>query len=335
MELKEMLRALCQADHIGQTGNAAQVAAELLSAYATVEILPDGSVLGKIQGKTSNALLLDAHLDQVGCVVTGVTDAGFVTVAAVGGLDSRVLSAKPVVIYTKSGQIPGVFCSTPPHLQEGENSASKIESMYIDTGRKDAKSVVCPGDRVVYATQTAELLGGRICAKSLDDRAGAAAVIQAARMICEAGTPPTDVLFLLSDQEELGCRGARTAAFAVRPSRAIAVDVSFAGAPDVPAHKSGKMGAGPMLGISPVLSHKITGALKQLAADKGIAIQNEVMGGTTSTNADVIALTGEGIPCGLLSVPQRNMHTPAEVVSIADVAATARLLAAYALQEVE
>lgn len=335
MELRELLRALCEVDHIGQSGGAVKVAADLLARYATVEFLPDGSVLGKIQGKSGNALLLDAHLDQVGCVVTGVTDAGFVTVANVGGLDPRVLSAKSVMIYTKTGPVPAVFCSTPPHLQEGESTAPKMENMYLDTGRKDANKVIAPGDRVVYATAFAALQGQRVCAKSLDDRAGVAAVIEAARLIHAGGIPPRDVLFLLSDQEELGCRGARTAAFAAQPCEAIAVDVSFAGAPDVPVHKSGKMGGGAMLGISPVLSHKITCALKRLAEEKNIPLQNEVMGGATSTNADVIALTGKGIPCGLLSVPQRNMHTPAEVVDVADVAATAQLLAAYALREVE
>ncbi len=335
MPISDILFTLCNQDAVGDAGTAAEAAAELLSAYAEVTRLPDGSVLGKIKGQSNKALLLDAHIDQVGLVVTGVTDDGFLKVAAVGGLDPRVLSAKTVTVYSQNGPILGVFCSTPPHLQDGESSAPKVEDMYIDIGRKDAKAVVAVGNRVVFATPAAALQGGRICAKSLDDRAGVAAVIEAAKIISRAQNIPRDVLFLLSDQEELGCRGARTPAFATKPCEAIAVDVSFAAAPDVPAHKSGKMGQGPMLGVSPVLSHTITTTLKQLGKENHIALQLEVMGGTTSTNADVIALTGEGIPCGLLSVPQRNMHTPAEVVDVADVAATAQLLAAYALREVE
>ncbi|MEG1886911.1 MAG: M42 family peptidase, partial [Oscillospiraceae bacterium] len=147
----------------------------------------------------------------------------------------------------------------------------------------------------------------------------------------EEGTPPCNVAFLLSDQEELGCRGAKTASFSIEPQEAIVVDVSFGDTPDIPSYKTGKLGDGAMIGISPILSPKISNRLKNLGQSLEIPFQPEVMGGATSTNADVISISKDGIPCGLISIPLRNMHTPAEVISIEDVKSVAKLLAAYVL----
>ena len=126
-------------------------------------------------------------------------------------------------------------------------------------------------------------------------------------------------------------RGARTAAYGIAADEAVAVDVSFALAPDLPTNKCGHLSKGTMIGISPILSSAVYKKLLALAKEKDIAYQTEVMGGTTGTDADVISVTKEGIPCGLLSVPLRNMHSSVEVVDINDIKATADLLEAYIL----
>ena len=135
----------------------------------------------------------------------------------------------------------------------------------------------------------------------------------------------------LAEQEELGTRGARTSAFACDASEAIALDVSFGDAPDVSPLKCGKLGSGVMVGVSPILNRKISNKLISLAEENNIPHQKEVMGGATGTDADVISITKSGYPCGLLSVPLRNMHTPCEVVDIKDAESIVDLLEKYIL----
>src|SRR5699024_2396022 len=132
---------------------------------------------------------------------------------------------------------------------------------------------------------------------------------------------------LLSTREEVGAQGAETAAFREEPDLAVAVDVSFAEQPGVPPHKCGQLSEGPMIGISPILDKPITDTLRRLAKKKDIPFQLEVMGGMTGTNADEINVTRAGVRCGLVSIPQRNMHTPAEICDLKDIENVAQLLA--------
>lgn len=136
---------------------------------------------------------------------------------------------------------------------------------------------------------------------------------------------------LLSAQEEIRLRGATTAAYRIHPDRALVVDVSFAAAHGVPEEKCGTLGKGPMIGYSPVLNRELFRALSSLAEKEDIPHQFEIMGGTTGTNADALSLSREGVPTALLSIPERNMHTPVEVVELGDIEATARLICAWIL----
>ena len=131
----------------------------------------------------------------------------------------------------------------------------------------------------------------------------------------------------------MGSQGAETAAFSLRPDRCIAVDVTFASQPGVSEKESGELGAGPMVGIAPVLSRQMARQLLTLSQREGIPVQTEVMNGPTGTTADRIMTTGGGVPCCLLSIPQRSMHTPGEVCDLRDMESAARLLAAYAQEE--
>ena len=163
--------------------------------------------------------------------------------------------------------------------------------------------------------------------KSLDNRAGCAVVIDAACRL--AGHPDLTLIVSLSSQEEIGCRGARPIAFAADPGEAIVVDVSFADGPDVPPRACGKMGGGPMIGVSPILNKPMTDRLIALAKALEIPHQLEVMGSHTGTNADLISLIKCGVPTALISVPERNMHTACEVIDPDDVRRCSELIVAY------
>ncbi len=330
MDLKNLIMKLSSAEGFGETGNAVSAVREEIEKYAD-EIFDDGScVTAFIKGKSDKTIMFDAHIDEVGFVVTAVDKNGFVKVAPAGGIDSRILAAQPVHIHGK-GVYTGAFCSTPPHLAKGDEKPKKVQDMYIDTGLGECAAELIPlGSHVTYATTPKEMAGGYICGKSLDDRAGAAALIEAARLIRERSTPEFNICFLFSHSEELGCRGAKTGAFEISPDYAVAVDVGFGDGPDVPQEKSQKLGSGVMIGISPILSNKVCKALIKTAKENNIPHTFDVTGGATSTNADVIAVTKGGVACGLLSIPLRNMHTPLEVVKVEDAEYTARLLCEFA-----
>lgn len=279
-------------------------------------------------------VLLDAHLDQIGMIVTGIDENGFLRVDRCGGTDARVLPGGAVTVYGKEA-VCGVVCCTPPHLNDGgEDRVEPVDRLAVDAGlsRKRAEELIRPGDRILFRTRPKRLLGGRFAAAGLDDRASVAALIRCAQLL-SGETLRCRVTVLLSSREEVGGQGAMTGAFSVRPTQAIAVDVGFALQPGVPKEKCGTLGGGPMIGIAPILDRRITDRLIRTAEEKGMPWKRDVMGGSTGTNSDGIATAGAGVPTGLVSIPLRYMHTPAEVVDLRDIENTAQLLAAY-LREV-
>ncbi len=327
--LKQMLKELCEAHGLNGVFGALDVAERYLSKYATVR-REGNNLIGEIKGKSGYTVMLDAHIDEIGMVVTSVNN-GFLKVANVGGIDRRMLAGMKVTIHGKE-KVRGVFCSTPPHLDKNDK-VKDIEDMYIDTGLGDkASDLVSVGDRVTFEQSFESLLGTRVTAKSLDNRAGCASLIRCAEIL-QGKELPCNVQILLSDAEEIGGSGAKTKTFKNFPDEAVVVDVSFGNAPDIEPEKTGTLGDGAMLGISPLLSKSVTEALKEAAESGGFKYQYEVMGGKTGTNADHVALTRSGVPTGLLSIPLRNMHTPVEVVDIADIESVAKILAQYILSK--
>lgn len=325
--VKNILKNLSDADFIGGVGSAIDVAESYLSKYCTVR-REGNNLIGEIKGKSDYTILFDAHLDQIGMVVTSIKG-GFLKVATAGGIDSRMLAGMRVTVYGKEA-VNGVFCSTPPHLSKSD-AVQKTEDMFIDTGLGDrAEDIISVGDRVVFSADFTELAGNKVTGKSLDDRAGCTALIKCAEML-SGKELPCNVVFLLSDMEELGGMGAKTMSFGITPDVAVAVDVSFGNAPDISPDKTGVLGGGAMIGISPVLSTSVTNSLKEIANKNEIKHQLEVMGGKTSTNADKIVDTKCGVPTGLLSIPLRNMHTPIEVVDLNDIISVAEILADFVL----
>ncbi len=330
MIVKTLIRELCTASGAGgHVDVVSQIKGQLQGLVDEISVDKLGNVIGIRRCGKANAplLLLEAHMDEIGFVVTHVDDGGFIHVANCGGIDRRVLAATEVLVLAEGGDLKGVFCSTPPHLSSGEDKIQSIDEFGIDVGlsSEDVKKLVHAGTRVVFRPVYREMGEHKVCIKALDDRAGCAAVIDA---LCQLKSESLscDVVALFAVQEEVGGAGASVASFALKPSAAIATDVSFSVTPDAPAHKCGKFGEGPMLGIAPGLDDALTSTIKELARLHNITLQYEVMGGETGTDADGIAFSRDGIPTALLSIPQRYMHTPVEVVDVRDVQAIADLM---------
>lgn len=328
MDIEKILKDLTGSTGIGNIKEATTCAAEYLSHFCEVSYTDNLGLIAKIKGERDYTLMLEAHIDQIGFIVTDIDDNGFLTVSTCGGIDLRALPSRQVDIHGKS-TVRGVFCSTPPHLSEEDITYDKISDLKIDSclGGK-AKEVISLGDYVTFAADMINLADGRLCSKSFDDRAGVAVLIELASRFADK-KPPVNLVFCLSDMEEIGLRGARTSTFTISPDEAIAIDVSFADGPEINPNDCGKLGHGAMIGISPVISRDISNKLVRIANDSGIPYQTEVMGKSTGTDADIISITKSGVKTGLVSIPLRNMHSDCEIISLSDIKSVCDLLEAY------
>ena len=326
----ELLSKLCLPAGVpGDEAPAAAVAAELLKPLGNVYTTALGSVICSFPSEYEKVphIMLTAHLDRIGLVVTRITDKGFLKVAPCGSPDLRSLLGARVTVHTNSGPICGVVSITPPHLSDGEQKPLPADKISIDIGMnaENAKSAVNPGDRITLDGKLTTLLGNRVSAAALDNRAGCAAIIRAAQLL--AGTSNPRISVALVSQEETGSAGAATAANILAPDIAVAVDVSMAITPDDSPDKCGIMGDGPMIGIAPILERRLSNKLIDICKNEAIPYQLEVMGANTSTDADHIAVSGKGVKTALISIPLRFMHTPAEIVDTTDIENTALLIA--------
>lgn len=330
-QIKKDLQILCAAEGVGgQTAIVAAVTELLKPLVDEIEVDSMGNVLGVRRAAKIDAptLMLEAHMDEIGFLVTHIDDNGFVYTAPAGGIDKRAIAAQPVIVF---GNKPyyGVFCSTPPHLSGKDGELPEISKCGIDIGLsgEEAKKAIPLGSRVSYAPCFTELNENVLSSKALDDRAGIAAILHCLRKIEDK--PSVNIAVAFCVQEELGCRGVAPAVRRLQPDSAIVTDVSFALTPDADPRKCGKLGKGVMIGISPILSSPMTDRLLGLAKEKEIPYQYEVMGGSTGTDADRVTVSLMGVPTALLSIPQRYMHTPIETVDVRDIATVGDLMAAY------
>ncbi|MDR0946925.1 MAG: M20/M25/M40 family metallo-hydrolase [Ruminococcus sp.] len=271
-------------------------------------------------------ILIDAHIDRIGFVVTAVTDSGFLKVGNIGGIDSRILSAAEVTICTKSGEIPGVIAVKPPHLSSKDDKPLKISDLVIDTGMsgETAKREIAQGDRVYFKNTAVTMQNGIITASALDNRAGVAAAIAVLLKLKETPSVKANYYFLFSSQEESTERGAKIVASMIDFDESYVIDTSFAYFDGEPKDKCGIMGKGVMLGISSTLDKGLFNEISNECEAANEPFQVEVMPEKTGTNADVIG--GTGARCITLSIPIKYMHTPVETVEIADIESTVRVL---------
>ena len=305
---------------------------EILSEYGKAYTDRLGNVICEIDGE-GDAVLLTAHMDRVGMIVTDITEEGFLNVARCGGIDNRTLCAQPVTVHGKQ-EIKGVVISTPPHLQEEgkERKAIKTEEALIDIGfsKEKAEQLVSRGDRVTVDSDFIQLAGDRVAGHAFDDRAGVVSILYALEILKKrkyAGK----IVVAFSTREEVGGMGAKVASFNAKAASLIAVDVSFALTPDSKAQDCGELGKGPMIGVSASLDYEASQALKAVAIERKIPYQLEIMGGRTGTDADSMTIAAGGMVSSLISIPLRYMHTGVEVIEIGDIENVGRLIAEYIL----
>lgn len=333
MSQVKTLKTLCALPGVaGFEQFCAETVAELLRPLVDkVDIDPFGTVTGMIMCPQPEAktVLLDAHLDQIGFVVTEVLEGGFLRFAPVGGVDPRMLLGSEVTLLTPS-PLYGIISCMPPHLMQAGDAdkAVPIHEMLIDTGFLDAKTRVPVGTPIVFRQEAVQLSSGSITSKCLDDRAGVAAILQALAKI-DRKQLRVHVAVLFSAQEEVTALGAITGAFRIRPDYAIAVDVSHAKTPDAPAGDTFEFGGGVMIGMGPNMNTALTRSLVRLARAEQIDHQIEVMEGNTGTNAWHMQIAACGTAQALLSIPLRYMHTPIETIKLSDLDKTADLIAAF------
>jgi putative aminopeptidase FrvX len=309
----------------------AQVETDLLGtprAHVAADASPSGA----------RRLMVMGHIDEIGLIVTHIDDEGYLWFAEVGGWDPQVLVGQRVSIATRGGAVPGVIGRKPIHLlrEEDRKKVAEVRDLHIDIGARDgeqAAALVRVGDVAVIAADPMELPNGRIAARALDNRLGSFVALEAARLVAQAGGADWELVAVAAVQEEITFGGSRTSAFALEPDAAIVVDGTHAtDAPGIEVKQAGKheLGSGPVLSRGATLHPKLFELLYETAEREEIPFTVEAAGRNTGTDADAVHLSRGGVPTALVSIPVRYMHSPVEVVALADVHACAQLIAAAA-----
>ena len=276
-------------------------------------------------------IMLDAHADEIGLVVTHIDDSGFIHFANHAGLDDKILPASTVTVLGKR-PVTGVVATLPPHLLKDADTtkAMKSSEMVIDIGfdANTARRLVSVGDLVTLRSGCADLLNNLVMGKSFDNRASVAVILGVLRALRHMHAR-FDVYAVFSAGEEFSGFGASNAAFEIEPDEALVLDVTFGTSPYTNSEKGKKVGGGPAVGMSPILDSHMTQTIVTSARSRGIPYQTEVMNGRTGTNADKIVVSRAGVPTALISIPLRYMHSAGEVVSLEDMRACRQLVLSY------
>ena len=330
MKTIELLKKITSAVGVsGAEGNIVDVLKEILEPYGEVSVDCLNNMFCHI-GEEGKHILLDAHLDEIGFIVKAISDDGFIKVANIGGVDRRMLLASEVSVWGDM-EYRGVISTLPPHLQKAddERKAPELDEIAIDIGltKEEAEKGISVGDRVTFRRNFTKLLGNQVSSGVLDDRSGVASIILA---LDELKKMNANVTVMFSSQEEVGTRGAKIGPYGRAVDEAVVIDVSFGYTPMCKKSECGEIGKGPMIGFSPILSRDMSKNLVKVAEDNSIPYQIEVMGGGhTGTNADVISISECGIKTALISIPEKYMHSPVEIVDIIDVENVSKLIVAY------
>ena len=288
------------------------------------------SVIAKV-GCTGPKVMISAHHDEIGMMVLDIEEDGAIRMHRNGGVDPRILPAHEVSVITKTGPVYGVVGAKPPHLlsPQERNVALKFEDLYVDIGypAEKVRELVRVGDPIVMLAKPVKLAGGRMASKTMDDRASVASMIIAMDMLRRIDAP-AQAYFVASSQEEVGMKGAGTAAFAIDPDFAIAVDVTHAEGPG-----TGRWEAFPIEKMTivsgPNLHPMLTKKAEEIADKWRIPYHREICAGMTGTDASAIQIARGGIPTILLSVPLRYMHTSVETGVISFIEDVGKLMALF------
>jgi len=338
MSLPENLEKLSNA--CGVTGREEQVRnllIKMLKPYTDqviVDKLENVTALKKGK-KNAPKVMLAAHMDEIGLMIKTISKEGFLQFTKMGGIDDRILNAQKVLVYTKNGPLDGIIGSKPPHIQKEEERKKIItyDELFIDIGAESkedvAKMGVKVGDPVGFDSKYAKIGKDTVIGKAFDDRVGCAVMVEIMKLLEKTDCT---VYAVGTVQEEIGLRGAATAAFGIEPDIGIALDVTVAG--DVPGVRefdtTVKMGKGPAITVtdSGLITHpKVLRLLLDTAEENKIPYQLET-GLMGSTDAARIAMTRQGVPSGTISIATRYIHSPVGMLSLKDAEHSAKLAVA-------
>lgn len=321
----------------GYEGPPAEVWRREASTFAA-EVSRDahGNSFAVVHPQGSPTIMLAGHIDEIGVIVTHVDDDGFLSIGPIGGWDPQVLVGQRLRFRGREGEVLGVVGKKPIHLMKPEEreKASKFSDLWVDIGattRAEATARVEVGDAGVLDAPALELPNGRLVSRSIDDRIGAFVVLEALRRYA-AAPGPARVVAVATTQEEIGYQGggALPVAYRLAPAMAIVVDVTFAtDHPGADKKEVGdhRLGGGPVLSRGSVVSPVAFRLLRDAADRTGVPYTLHAAGRQTSTDADGIHHAGPGVATALLSVPNRYMHSPNEMVSLEDLDRAAGVIA--------
>lgn len=299
-----------------------------------------GNAVAILNKGGSPRLMLAGHADEIAMVVNYIDTDGFIYVRKLGGVDPAITKAQRVTIHSASGPVKGVVGNVAPHLRRDDKDQKppKIQDLFIDIGvkgRKEAEKLVRVGDPVTLNDEFELLRGDLAVARAFDNRIGTFAVAETLRLLVETrGKLKAEVSAVSNIMEEVGLYGARQIAYTLKPDIALVVDVTHA--TDYPTvskiqHGDIEIGKGPTLTHGGCNHPEIVARLEKVARDQKIKLQHEAMSSTSGTDTDAIFWTRGGIPSALISLPNRYMHSPVELVSLKDLKHIPELMAAFAL----
>lgn len=297
-----------------------------------------GNVLATVNSGGNPTILLDAHCDQIGLIVRHIDSYGFLRVNPVGGWDMQILLGQRLLVHTEEGPIPGVIARKPIHLLDPEERkiVPKMKDLWIDIGsasEAETRSIVRIGDPVTPEPCLRELRNGRLSGIAMDDRTGVWVIMTALRKLSEAN-PTAKIVAVSAVQEEIGLRGATTSCFNVNPDVAIAVDVTHAtDCPGIDPNEFGKIeiGKGPVIVRGPNANPEVFRLLSKAAEANQIPVQINALGYPASNDGAAIQVTRGGCATGLVTIPNRYMHSPVELVAESDLEQAVSLIAAFCL----
>ncbi|MEN6406013.1 MAG: M42 family metallopeptidase [Thermoguttaceae bacterium] len=282
--------------------------------------------------------MLAGHCDQIGLIVQHIDDDGFLYVQPIGGWDPEMLIGQRMSVWTADGPVFGVIARKPIHLltEEERKQVPKIKDLWLDIGasnKEEAQQLVRIGDAVTVELGFHELRNRLAVSPAMDDKAGCWVVCEAMRRACRSGKKLRCGLYAVSTvQEELGLRGARTSAFGIDPQVGVAVDVTHAtDCPTIEKKEEGdvRLGRGPVIHRGPNMNPKVVEHLMDAAESHQIAYQLAASARATGTDANVMQVNRAGMATGLVSIPNRYMHSPVEMISLDDIDHAADLLARF------
>jgi len=299
-----------------------------------------GNCVGVLNQGGSPRVMLAAHADEIAMVVNYIDPDGFIYVRKLGGVDAAITKAQRVIIHSRNGPIKGVVGNVPPHLTKHDEAhrVPKIHEIFIDIGvssTKQAEKLVRIGDPITLNDEFDILRNDLVVARAFDNRVGTFAVAEAMRYLSDSKSKlKAEVSVVSNIQEEVGLLGARQIAYSIKPDVALVVDVTHS--TDYPTvskaqHGNIKMGEGPSVTHGGCNHAEVVARLERVAAAEKIPLQHEAMSSTSGTDTDAIFWTRGGIASALISLPNRYMHSPVEIINLKDLEKIPELMAAFAL----